>query len=137
MKRFLLTSLAGCFLAALLYAQDKKEETIEGNGKHITKDVTVSSFDVLKASGVYELKLSQGDKESVRIEADENLQAFFNVRNEGDKLVIEMNKKKNLSIRKSTKLTVYVTFKSLRSMDLNMVGNVRSEASLSFSDVKV
>ena len=76
MKKFLLVSLAGLLITSLTHAQneknDNKKETIEGNGKMVTRDVSVSSFDALQASGVYELKLSQGSKESVKIEADEN-----------------------------------------------------------------
>src|SRR4051812_3067900 len=66
MRKIVLTSLAGILLAGAAGAQEKKSETIEGNGKIVTRDVSVSSFDALKASGVYELKLSQGNKETVR-----------------------------------------------------------------------
>jgi hypothetical protein len=135
MKRFLFTSLAGLLLTSLLHAQDKKQETIEGNGKHITKDITVSSFDALKASGVYELKLSQGNNETVKIEADENLQEYFNVRNEGSKLVIDMDKLKNKNLKHAGKMIVYVTFKKLKTLDLSTVGNVVSEESLSFDNL--
>lgn len=136
MKKFLLTSLAGLFLAGAGHGQ-QKQETIEGNGKTVTRDVAVSSFNELKASGVYELKLSQGDKESVKIEADENLQEYFNVHNEGNKLVIDMEKLKNKSLKHAGKMKVYVTFKKLKEMDLSMVGNVVSEESLSFDDLNL
>lgn len=136
MKRFLLTSLAGLFFASLSHAQDNnKRETIEGNGKSVTRDVTVSSFSALEASGVYELKLSQGNKESVKIEADENLQQYFNVHNEGNKLVIDMEKLKNKNLKNAHKMKVYVTFKSLNSLDLKTVGNVSSEEQLSFDNL--
>lgn len=135
MKRFLITASAVLFLAGLSYAQDKEQETIEGNGKHVTRDVAVSSFDVLKASGVYELKLSQGDKESVKIEADENLQEYVNVRNEGNKLVIDMDRLKNKNLKHAGKLVVYVSFKNLKQLDLRTVGNVRSEEPLSFDNL--
>jgi hypothetical protein len=133
MKKILLGALA-LFATGASFAQN---ETVTGNGKVTSRDVAVSAFDALKSSGVYELKLSQGDKESVRIEADENLQEYFTVKNEGSKLVIDMTKKKNLNIRKSTKMIVYVTFRNLKSLDLNMVGSVRSEESLSFADLKI
>src|SRR5574337_1029963 len=118
MKRFLFTSLASLFLAGFSNAQDgnSKKETIEGNGKKVTRDVTVSSFNALEASGVYELKRSQGDKESVKIEADENLQQYFNVHNEGNKLVIDMEKLKNKNLKNAHKMKVYVTFKSLKEL---------------------
>ena len=139
MKKFLLTSLAGLFLTGLVHAQndknDNKRETIEGNGKSVTREVAVSSFNALQASGVYELKLSQGNKESVKIEADENLQEYFNVHNDGDKLVIDMEKLRNKNLKNSGKMRVYVTFKNLKELDLKTVGNVSSEEQLSFDDL--
>ena len=135
-KSFLLAATSVFFCAAVV-AQDKKQETIEGNGKSVTRDISVSSFESLKASGVYELKLSQGDKESVKIEADENLQEYFNVRNDGNKLVIDMDKIKNKNLKSKNKMKVYVTFKKLKEMELGMVGNVDSEEQLSFEDLQL
>jgi len=124
------------FAAASVNAQ-KEAETIEGNGKLVTKEIPVSSFESLKASGVYELKLSQGGKELVKIEADENLQQYFNVHNEGKQLVIEMKDIKDKNLKLKDKIRVYVTFKNLKEMDLKTVGNVASEAPLTFSDLNI
>lgn len=135
MRKLLLAALAGGLLAGSASAQGEKNETIEGNGKSVTRDIAVSSFDALKASGVYELKLSQGDKESVKIEADENLQEYFTVRNEGNKLIIDMEKMKNKNLKNQNKMKVYVTFKKLKDMELSMVGNTMSEEQLSFEDL--
>jgi hypothetical protein len=136
MKKLLLASLAGLFITGM-YAQDKNKtgETIEGNGKLTTREVNVSSFDALKASGVYELRLSQGNKETVKIEADENLQEYFNVRNDGNKLVIDMEKLNNKNFKSKSKMKVYVTFKNLKELELKMVGNVASDEQLSFDNL--
>lgn len=136
MRKILLSLLAGLFLAGAATAQNKSE-TIEGNGKLVTRDVAVSSFDALKASGVYELKLSQGNKETVKIEADENLQEYFNVHNEGSKLVIEWKKMENKNLKLKNKMKVYVTFKKLKELDLSTVGNVASEEQLSFDELQL
>jgi hypothetical protein len=136
-KTFVL--LVAVALCAVSFAQKEKKEakeTIEGNGKTVTREVTVSSFDALRAKGVYELKIAQGDKEGIKIEADENLQQYFDVHNEGNQLVIDMKLEgKNLKTDKSLK--VYVTFKKLKEMDLKMVGNVNSEKQLSFDDLNL
>lgn len=132
MRRILLLVAAALCVAAAARAQ---KETVEGNGKVITKEVPVSSYESLKASGVYELKLSQGSAESVKIEADENLLSYFNVHNEGKQLVIEMKNAKNL--KPKSKMKVYVSFKALKNMDLNMVGNVKTEAPLVFTDLSL
>jgi hypothetical protein len=89
----------------------------------------------LDASGVYELKLTQGNSEGVKIEADENLQDLFTVRNDGSKLVIEMKDLKNKNLRTQKGLRVYVQFKNLKSMDLKTVGNVSSTNNLAFDDL--
>lgn len=132
MKKIFFVSLAGFLFANILNAQDKKQETIEGSGKLVTRTVAVSPFDALKASGVYELKLAQGNKEAVTIEADENLQQYIDVRNEGDKLVINMDKIKNKNFRSKNKIKIYVSFKKLKELDLRTVGNVVSDEPLVF-----
>ncbi|GAA4340369.1 head GIN domain-containing protein [Flaviaesturariibacter amylovorans] len=134
MRILVATALSVLSLGAA--AQDN--ETITGNGKTVTADVPVKSFDALKASGVYELKLAQGSAESVKIEADENLQALFEVRNEGSQLVIDMKKRKGgLNLKKGSRMTVYVTFRQLKRLELNMVGNVRTEGQLTFNDINL
>jgi hypothetical protein len=139
MKKLLLPSLAGLLFAGTMHAQENNnnKETIEGNGKLVTRNINVSSFDALKASGVYELKLSQGNKESVKIEADENLQDYFTVRNEGNRLLIDMDKLKNKNLKNKTKMKVYVTFKKLKELELKTVGDVSSEEQLSFDDLNL
>ena len=134
MRKILFVALASILLHQASTAQEK-HETLEGNGKLVTREVPVSSFDVLKASGVYELKLSQGSKETVKIEADENLQELFQVRNEGNKLVIDMKKMENKSLKSKNKMKVYVTFKKIKEMELSTVGNVGSEEQLAFDDL--
>jgi hypothetical protein len=119
------------------WSQKHNQETLEGNGKLVTREVPVSAFSELKASGVYELKLAQGNKESVKIEADENLQDLFQVKNEGNRLVINMKKLENKNLKSKNKMRVYVTFKNLKQMDLQMVGNVGTDERLSFDNLAV
>jgi hypothetical protein len=134
MRRFLFVSAFGLLLGYASNAQSDKE-TIEGNGKLVTKDVAVKSFNELKANGIYELKLTQGDKETVRIEADENLQEYFTVTNEGSTLVINMEKLKNKNFKGKAKMKVYVSFKQLKNLEIGTVGSVQSENQLAFDDL--
>jgi hypothetical protein len=57
------------------------------------------------------------------------------VKNEGSKLSISMKKDVNFSSKKGMK--VYVTFKKLKSMELNMVGSLTSDNNLSFDDLDI
>lgn len=139
MKKIVCTLAITCGLISAANAQDKKQETIEGNGKLETKNVSVKSFDALSASGIFELKMSQGSAESVKLEGDENLLEYIAVHNDGSKLVIDMDKlkNKNVNFKTKNKLKVYVTFRKLKNMDLSMVGNVNSNDQLAFDDLDI
>ena len=101
----------------------------------VTKDVAIQPFDQLEASGVFNVVLTQGNKESLKIEAEDNLQPLFEIKNEGSKLMVDMKKDSHFNSKK--KMTVYITFKNLKSMDLKMVGNVSSEGNLNFGDLSL
>ena len=130
-KSFLLFTL----VIAAFTIQAQKNERIEASGNVISKEFPIKSFDELNASGVFSLQLSQGDKEAVKIEADDNLMDLFIVENEGSKLEIRM--KKDVDIHGKTKMKVYVTFKTLKTMNLSMVGSTSSDEKLKFADLKM
>jgi hypothetical protein len=134
MRRILFISALGLLFSSASKAQ-KDRETIEGNGKLVTRDVQVKSFSELKANGVYELKLTQGDKETVRIEADENLQEYFTVTNEGSKLIINTEKLRDKNLKGKVKMKVFISFKNLKNLEIATVGSVQSENQLAFDDL--
>jgi hypothetical protein len=134
MRRILFVSAVGILFSSSIQAQNDRE-TIEGNGKLITRDVAVKSFNELKANGIYELKLTQGDKEAVRIEADENLQEYFTVTNEGSKLIINTEKLKDKNLKGKVKMKVFISFKNLKNLEIATVGSVQSENQLAFDDL--
>lgn len=115
--------------------KDNDKDRIEGSGNMITKEVTVRSFDELTAHGIFNLQLSQGDKEQVKIEADDNLMDLFIVENDGSALNIHM--KKDVHFNSKKKMTVYVTFKTLKKMYLSMVGGTSSDDKLKFSELRL
>ena len=137
MSKVLFVAAFALIAAFPVKAQKADRETVEGNGNLVTREVPVSSFESLKAGGVYELKLLQGNKETVKIEADENLQQYFQVKNEGNKLVIDMKEMRNVNLKNKNKMRVYVTFKTLKEIDLSTVGSVDAEKSLNFADLEI
>src|SRR5262245_26110896 len=100
MRKILFTLFTASMLVTSIQAQETKEKhkdkkdkvEIEGSGNVITKEIPVKSFDELTALGVFSLELSQGDKEQLKIEADDNLMDLFIVENEDSKLKIHMKK---------------------------------------------
>ena len=137
MNKFLVAFALSLIGSSTVIAQNSGKETIEGNGKSVVKEIPVQSFDALKAEGVYELRLTQSDQESVKIEADENLQEYFTVKNESSALVIDTKKLKNKNLKAANKMKVYVSFKKLKSLNLATVGNVQSENQLKFDDLEL
>ena len=137
MRKTIFVLIAGIIFLHGAKAQNNNLEAVEGNGKIITRDVPVKAFNELEASGVYELRLTQGDKEEVKIEADENLQDLFTVSNEGSKLVIDTKKLKDKDLKGKVKMKVYVTFKKLNRMEIRTVGSVNSENQLAFDNLEL
>ena len=141
MRKYFLVMLTISIIGFAAQAQksdkdkDNDKERIEGSGNVITKDIVVKSFDELTANGVFNLQLSQGDKEQVKIEAEDNLMDLFTVENDGSALTISM--KKDVSINTKKKMTVYVTFKTLKKMNLSMVGGTSSDDKLKFGELKL
>jgi len=119
------------------FSQDDKDkrDKIIGSGKVITKEVPVKSFNDIKVSGVFHVILSQGSKEEVKIEADDNLQSLFEVSNDGDQLVIKM--KDNQNFDSDHKLKVYISFNKLKKLSIRTVGSVSSTESLNFDDISI
>jgi hypothetical protein len=137
MRKVIAIASSMFLLATTVFSQkDKDKETkIEGSGNVVTKDIAIQPFDQLEASGVFNVVLTQGSKESLKIEAEDNLQTLFEIKNEGGKLMVDMQKDSHFNSKK--KMTVYITFKNLKSMDLKMVGNVSSEGNLNFGDLSL
>jgi hypothetical protein len=134
-KLFYLSSVLS---AAVLFSGAscaQTRETINGSGNVITKEIAVQPFDELTAGGVFNVILQQGSKEQVKIEAEDNLQPLFEVKNEGSALKITM--KKDINLKHAKKMNVYVTFKNLKSLSLSSVGNITAEGSLHFDNLKL
>ncbi|HYC39823.1 MAG TPA: head GIN domain-containing protein [Chitinophagaceae bacterium] len=131
-KMFFPVALA-LFTSGAVLAQNDRPK-IEGSGNLIIREFPVSSFDELNAAGVFHLQLSQGAREQVKIEAEDNLMDLFEVKNEGGALEIRM--KKDVSFNSKKKMKVYVTFRSLKKLTLAMVGGTSSDEELNFSDLK-
>src|ERR1700710_1168924 len=69
---------------------------IKGNGNIKSQEHSVSFFKNVQVSGAVDLYVSQGNTKPVRIETDENLQQYIEVRQDGDKIVIKFRDDVNL-----------------------------------------
>jgi hypothetical protein len=118
--------------------------TIRPSGNIISREIPVQSFNAIEAKGLFELILTQGDKESVKIEADDNLQSLFSVENRNNKLIIDMPGLKNKNIdfndkddRHEMRLKVYVTFRDINTLEVGVIGNVHSSTPLKCEALRI
>ena len=141
MRKIFLSLFTASLLVTSVHAQETKEKhkdkkdkaDIEGSGNVITKEIPVRSFDELTALGIFSLELSQGDKEQLKIEADDNLMDLFIVENEDSKLKVHM--KKDVSFSSKKKMKVYITFRNLKSLHVGTIGGTTANEPLNFSEL--
>lgn len=100
----------------------------KGNGKVIKREIEVSSFLRLHISINGDTEIIQSDEEKVVIEADENLQDYFEVVNSGKTLYLTSGNK--LWIPVFTKLNVQVYCRQMNTLYNASRGDVTSENQL-------
>lgn len=106
-------------------------QQISANNAMLTpdrEDRTISGFTRLEVSGGFEVMLTQGNDESVTIEADENIIDNIKTRVTGNTLEVYT---KGI-IRNYRTMRVYITFKQLESIELSGAVKVIADQSLQF-----
>jgi len=103
---------------------------VYGNGNIILQERSVTPFHSIDVSGYFEVEIKQGEKEAVVVEADENLTEHIITKVKGD--VLEIYSDKN--IRKSKALRVYITFVTLKSIDMSGAVQLNSTERVRFDD---
>jgi hypothetical protein len=120
----LMVSISGCS-----YAFDG----IKGNGNVVKQERNVAGFSAIEVGGAFKVYLTQGDQEKLVVEADENLLDVIKTEVNGKTLKIYTKE----DIRNSEALNIYITFKSLKNIDISGACNLISENKLSFDDLEL
>ncbi len=87
--------------------------TLSGDGNIETVTHEIDKFDVLKLSGSFNVILSEGEKENLVIETDENLHQHINVEIKND--VLHIYSDRDIVLR-PTKLDIHVTYTGLEKI---------------------
>lgn len=104
---YILIALLSFFLLPTTYAQG-----VRGDGNVTTETRATSSFNAIAVTGSVDVYLSQGEKEEVTVEADQNLLEIIRTEVKGNTLHIYETK----NIRKADARKVYITFQELNSL---------------------
>lgn len=103
------------------------------SGELASEERPISEFSKLSVHGVFNLYLSQGNKESLRIEADDATQEKIIIKNSGDRLLIELEEGVELFDREQ--INIYLTITDIESFDFEGVGNIKTETALRLKDL--
>jgi Putative auto-transporter adhesin, head GIN domain len=120
------------FLLVFASCENPFNKTISGNGTITTSERNLSSFKNIKCAGSYEVELTQGNTNSVKIETDENLQSYIITDINGDELNIHTQK--DLNLHPSNKIKLYITMEKLEEFKLTGSGNVSTTNKLTGGD---
>jgi hypothetical protein len=121
-------TLLGGFILFNQVQISAQHNRVRGNG-YVTKEVHyVKAFSALELSGSLNVYIKQGDKEIVTVETDENLHEYVVIENRGNSLFIDTQKR--ISIKKKSKMNVYVTVRDIDRFKISGVGNVETSGIL-------
>ena len=96
--------------------------TIKGSGDVITQSREVSGFDSVSLSGIGRVIITQGDKESLTIEADDNL--FEYITSEVKSGTLELGFTENVRFDPTPSITFTVGVKDLTELDSSGIGSI-------------
>jgi hypothetical protein len=129
MKKILYLSafvIGGCVISDGSSNKDYTKLPAEG------KTIEVKAFKAIDANGVFNIILSQGDKESVVVKGE--LPKGLTISNSGDTLVIDDSVKTHNTIGLHIKTDIYITVTNLSSMTISSVGSTKSSDTLKFKN---
>lgn len=122
MLTFLLTLQSGCTYAF---------HGIKGNGNVVKQERQISSFNSLEVGGAFRVILTQGDKESLTVETDENLLEVIKTSVVGNKLKISTTE----DISNSEALNIYLTITDLKEMEISGACKLSCENKIKLNDL--
>ena len=97
-------------------------ERIRGSGHVVQENRNVSGFDSVKLAAMGEMNLRQGDRESLTVEAEDNILPRIQTEVEGSTLVIRVER--GVSISPSTTVRYSLTVKELANLELSGSGKI-------------
>jgi len=112
---FLLLLLA---ISVSVYGQTRPK--VKGSGNVVTKERKATYFNKVKVSTAIDLILTQGNGESITVEADDNLHEYIMTEIKDNTLKIYLE----ASVREVKEMNVYVTMKDIEKVAATSAGDV-------------
>ncbi len=107
-------------------------ERVVGSGNVTTQDRSISGFSAVQSSGFFDVYLSSGASQSVRVEADDNLHGYIETRVNGSEL--EIDTKEGYRIKTDKDIKIYITSPEFNKVHLSGSGNIISQNQINGND---
>lgn len=118
MKKYIIAAL---ILLIVVLASGCIVQNIQGSGKIINQSRDVSGFNQISVDGISTLIITQGDKESLTVESDDNLMPYIKTNVSNNTLKIYNN-----PILPTKPIKYYLTVKDINSINYLGSGNIQS-----------
>ncbi len=120
-------------LVAAMPSTSFAKKYVRGNGNVKKETRKVSSFNAIDISSAFEIYLTQGNSESLVIEADENLLDVIITEVRGGVLKIYVDE----NIRNSKTMKAYISFKMLSMIELSGACNLHGENRFKLNNLEI
>lgn len=123
MKNIKILLITAICLSITACIDGQPRRTVYGNNNVVKKERQAGNFSGIRVSSGIDVYLSQGDKESVFVEADENLHEYIITENKDGIL----NVYSQANIREAAMKRVYVTMREIKSVTTSSAGDIIGE----------
>jgi hypothetical protein len=100
-------------------------EVVRGSGNVITESRPVSGFSLVELAGVGDVIITQGDTESLTVEAEDNLMPYLISHVSGGRLILD--KPDNVNLENTEPIIFHITLTDLREVVISGAGTIASE----------
>jgi hypothetical protein len=135
MKSLKLTIVAVFCLAITACTNAQLRNSVQGEGPVVTRERSATYFSGLTVSSGIDVFLSQGNKESIEVEAEENLQQYIKTEVRDNTLHVFIEP--NINIRFNGTKKVYVTMKDINSVKTSSAGDVAGTTPINTNNLKL
>jgi uncharacterized protein YxeA len=133
MKSLRFIFIATIVLGVSCVVNSQSGKSVHGNHNVTKSERNTGSFTGIKVSSGVDVYLKQGDKESVTVEADENLHEYIITEVKGGILHVYTD----ANIREAERERVYVTMKDINSVQTTSAGDIVGESPIKSENLEL
>lgn len=135
LKRKLFLTLSGIMLIQVALFATSCLTIIKGNGNVVKEERNIAEFSGIYVSSAINIILEKGDQQKVEVETDENIMEHISTEVNGNVLRVKI--KDALTIRKATKMNVYVTYTELNKLRASGASSIKGDEEINAKDLAI